>query len=437
MVREGREAESSGKGLHGGGLPEYRWVVEKQEPVLRPADVMLAEHISIYPEGLTFAENGDLLMAACSPTAAKTFIVRSSDRGETWKQQGTLEHRSAEGYAADGGFVEGMSRLRSGRLVLIYYILKQEIEKTQPGYPYFIEGGNNFRFTHLSSAQWGAYSDDEGKTWRYSPMDIGPFMSMDAEASTQIFETDDGTLVASFRGHLNQAEMDSGITSNGVIRSRDGGVTWGDANPIVQAQPGSGLCFNESQIVPLEDGRWLAMIRLNNNNFAQSPLTMCRSYSGDQGCTWSYPVRTRFRGGEPGMGVLADGAVICVQTGPGWTSTLTFRYGWELKQEHTRPSTQNTRGGLLYEVSCDGGLTWSYWGRLYSTEPGSREHIGSPIIRALDQDTAIAVYHRGEKGGHERFPDLPSGSYGPQFIGASRLCRVPADDPRAAALITP
>ena len=78
-------------------------------------------------------------------------------------------------------------------------------------------------------------------------MDIAPFVSMDAEAYSQIFETDDGTLIASFRGHLlSQAEMDSGITSNGVIRPRDGGLRWGDASPITRAAPGSGLWFNES-----------------------------------------------------------------------------------------------------------------------------------------------------------------------------------------------
>ena len=60
------------------------------------------------PEGLTFAKNGDLLMAACvnsgigmavrKPAVGKTVIMRSSDRGKTWREQGVLEHRADAGY---------------------------------------------------------------------------------------------------------------------------------------------------------------------------------------------------------------------------------------------------------------------------------------------------------------------------------------------------
>jgi hypothetical protein len=118
-------------------LPDYRWVVEEQQICLRPKDLGLEERISFSPEGLTFARNGDLLMAACSPEAGKTFIMRSADRGKTWKQQGVLEHRG-EG---EFGCVEGMVMTKSGRLVMFYYILKQETESVRPGWPYYVPGG--------------------------------------------------------------------------------------------------------------------------------------------------------------------------------------------------------------------------------------------------------------------------------------------------------
>ena len=412
-----------------GELPDYRWVVEEQQIILRPKQLGLDKIISIYPEGLTFAANGDLLMAACGPEAGKTFIMRSSDRGKTWTRQGVFQHRNPpQAYSARSGSVEGMHMTRSGRLVLIYYVLDQKYVKTVPDNPYYVPDGNNYRFTRLRSVQWGAYSDDEGKSWRYAPMDLSLFKSMDAEASSQIFETKAGTLVASFRGHLNQEELDSGITSNGIIRSHDGGKSWGDANPIAKARPGSGLWYNESQVIPLPDGRWLCMMRLNDNN--QPPkalLIMNRSYSRDQGRTWTYPVQTRFRGGEPGTGILSDGAVLCTQTaGRVFDSVIredrveVRRYGIE------------ERSKLLYEISYDGGLIWAYWGDLYRAEAGSSEHIGSPIVRPLDQDTAIVVYHRGSKASAEKH-----GRYGKQFIGASWLVKVPLVDPRAKALRTP
>jgi len=40
---------------------------------------------------------------------------------------------------------------RSRRLVLIYYIFKQQIAGRGPESPYRVPGGNNFRFAHLSS----------------------------------------------------------------------------------------------------------------------------------------------------------------------------------------------------------------------------------------------------------------------------------------------
>ena len=175
------------------------------------------------------------------------------------------------------------------------------------------------------------------------------------------------------------------------------------------------------------------MMRLNNNNFPSSPLTMCRSYSNDKGYTWSYPVRTRFHGGEPGMGWLADGAIMCAETGIGWVTTLRFTID-STSGTHTSPVDRGAEQGegLLYEVSYDQGRTWQYWGPLYASERGSREHMGSIIIRALDEDSAIAVYHRGSKNLAEKY-----GGYGPQFIGASWLEKVPADSPQAADLQYP
>ena len=155
-------------------------------------------------------------------------------------------------------------------------------------------------------------------------MDIGPFRSMYAHACSQIFEDGNGTLVASFRGHLTAGELDSGITSNRIIHSHGGGLSWGDAAPIVRAQPGSGLWYNENQVLPLPDGRWLCMMRLNDNNVIPVfPLTMCRSHSEDKGRTWSYPVQTQFHGGEPRMVCLPDGAILCAQTALQKTVSLT------------------------------------------------------------------------------------------------------------------
>ena len=427
-------------------LPDYRWVVTGQEIIVRPEHVGEPEGVATLPMGLTFDANGDLLMAAGIANrdhgqhtgSARMVLLRSSDHGRTWSQQGALRYRETE---SGPEYAEGMQsrliRLDSGRLVAILNVEAGQVGARachverfpRPDDPYFIEFGQNLRLDRLPSVQWGVYSDDGGRTWQHAPMDISPFKSAIFYGSSQIIQAADGTLVATFTGHLSQDELDSGITSNGLIRSRDGGLSWGDANPIVTAQPGSGLWYSENAVLPLPDGRWVCMMRLNNHNF--SPLTICRSYSKDEGRTWCHPVRTRFHGGEPGMGRLPDGAILCAQSGLGGRHEVQFTAaGMSFKS--ISPAENGERPGLLYEVSYDGGLTWSYWGPLYRAEAGSPEHMGTPIIVPLDSDTAIAVYHQGVKDLAEKM-----GGYGPVVIGASWLRKAAADSPEAAGLEYP
>lgn len=396
--------------------PDYRWVVTEQKIIVRAEQVGEQEAVmSLVPEGLTSAGNGDLLLAAClwppkTHPADRTVILRSADAGHTWTEQGILEHKKS---TVGKGNTEGMLRLRSGRLVIIGFALDLDLSGA-PRDEYFIPGGSVARFERLRSEQWAAYSDDEGKTWNHVPMDISPFLSASFHASSQIFETEDGTLVASFWGHLSQDELDSGITSCGIVRSHDSGLSWEDASIIHRAQPGSALWFCETQILPLEDGRWLCTVRLNDFNFKNFDRAQCRCYSHDQGRSWSYPVRTHFFGGEAGLGRLPDGAVMLAQTEP-----LNWR---------------TTEIGLRYEVSYDRGLTWQYTAPLYTQQAGSGEHRGSVIIRALDDDTALAVYHRGDRDLLEKYGRDMHQGYGPLFIGASWLRKVPADSPLAAEL---
>ena len=97
------------------------------------------------------------------------------------------------------------------------------------------------------------------------------------------------------------------------------------------------------------------------------------------------------------------------------------------------PDIGHGRGrGLLYEISHDDGMTWSYWADLYAMEKGSREHVGSPIVRGLDDETVLVVYHRGRK-----VWSLANPPYGRQLIGASWLSKVPASDPKAGKLLYP
>lgn len=427
-----------------GCLPDHRWIAEKQKIIVRPEDVGEPAGVPVCNQGMCFAENGDLLMAVLivgggygphgrdSVGPPRMVLLRSADGGETWSQQGQLDLGRSE--VGQEIFV-GLLRLGSGRLVGFLNSLDQQchVEKYQKASdPYFIEGGHNIRFDVMRSAQRVVYSDDGGKTWHYVPIDISPFRSMTiSDMRGSIFESADGTLVQPFIGHLSQDELDSGIESTGIIRSRDGGLTWGDTSIVHKGQPGSGWWYNETAILELTDGRWLALMRLNDNDL-NGLLAGCRSYSEDKGYTWSYPVHTRFPIHEPALEHLSGGAVIRAHAGLGYEREAHFTVTGAKWQE-IGPERSGKHPGILYAISHDDGLTWSYWGTLYRADAGSPEHIGSVNILPLGDNTAIAVYHRGI----DTATALKQGGYGPMVIGASWLRKVPADSPEAAGLEYP
>ena len=106
-------------------------------------------------------------------------------------------------------------------------------------------------------------------------------------------------------------------------------------------------------------------MRMNNMNMpGPYPLFLCRSYSSDQGRSWTYPVRTGFyNAGEPGLGVLPDGGLLyagnCVRE-----FVLHVAADGVRKAEGIRiPDTI-----VMYQVSYDDGLTWSYWGDLHAVK---------------------------------------------------------------------
>ena len=245
-------------------------------------------------------------------------------------------------------------------------------------------------------------------------MDIRPYQSASFVSSSQIIETKGGMLATSFYGHLNDEQVRAGGGSVGLIRSHDRGETWGDVSVICGGAPGSGQWFNESWVTVLPDGRWLCIARMNPNTaHRKMPLSLLRGFSGDGGRTWSHPVPTRFHGGEPGGAVLPDGGVLCSQSG-GWTMDLQIRPD---RVNATRWGIID-HGKLLYEVIYDGGVTWGYWSELYGAERGSKEHMGSTIIRVLDKDSVLAVYHRGTKELSDAM------GRGARVIGATWLKRV-------------
>lgn len=396
-------------------LPGHRWVAEEAQVIVDAAG-------SRAPRGLARAGNGDLLMVAAGrsldsgvapdhrrawfvPTDAE--VLRSTDRGHSWVAVGELP-RSPTAFGS--GWYHGLQRLASGRLVMLYSVTRQEITPSEPLGPKDSRGRPmlGWSFTRLESIARGVYSDDEGRSWHESPdVDMAPFRSLQPWGCGPLFETGDGTVVASFRGHLSQAEFDTSVTSNGLIRSHDGGASWGDASVLHRAEPGSYVWFNENAILPLADGRWLAVIRCNyTNEPGQWVRDIFTKHSADRGRSWSAPVKTGFYGGEFLLLALPDGGVLMV-----WA--------------HTNPDFHLDEGeplGVYYALSYDGGDSWTRRQVLYRRHKDRPfEHVGTPAGVVLDDNSVIVVYHCGQ---------AEHGTRGRTRVGATWLRKRPVGDER-------
>jgi predicted neuraminidase len=93
---------------------------------------------------------------------------------------------------------------------------------------------------------------------------------------------------------------------------------------------------SETEIIQLDDGRFLAMMRGN------ASAQLYRSYSDDEGKTWSAIAPTHLPGHCPALIFLASGDLLCAyrDTTPG-------------------------QPGMACAVSADQGETWRILGHLY------------------------------------------------------------------------
>jgi hypothetical protein len=135
---------------------------------------------------------------------------------------------------------------------------------------------------------------------------------------------------------------------------------------VIAAGPDQGFC--EGDVVRLDDGRFLAVVR---EQLAQVAVT---SSSDDDGRTWS-PLRpTGFKGANIKLFRLRSGAILCA-----------YR------------DEDPARRGVGCSLSEDGGETWCWLGHLYAAPPEA-EHVpghlcGYPDLVATGNREVIAVLH--------------------------------------------
>ena len=216
-------------------------------------------------------------------------VLRSTDYGATWTT-------NAPGIAGSDANTAGqIAQLGNGDILL----------------PYSTEITNATYWT-----SWALISKDDGVTWS-APYLVANLASYGHDADEPSLYPIPGTAsgcVANVRG-------DTGSVTNWVLRSSDGGVTWGTPTPTFQ-------CLSKISTLVMSNGLCVYSYR---GSVANSPLTFCTS--ADTGLTYSAATvldsrhtQMQYSSGleiAPGMVALYYG----YQDSSGTNSPLFVRYG--------------------------------------------------------------------------------------------------------------
>jgi hypothetical protein len=280
-------------------------------------------------------------------------ISYSDDNGETWTEPLGL-------YARPGWDVYPMSAARPlgpnhHRLVLGRLKFAPALGGIQP----FAD----WRTTTIDSF-------DGGLTWTEESGDLKLFpWCTEVYGASNPHQLSDGRLMWGLSGTQGQ---DSDWRFGVSFTDADGN---GYTEPVVIAA-GEGLGFPEGDIIPLTDGRFMAVIREQVHHHTVV------AYSSDEGQTWTEPVPTGFLGSNIKLHRLPTGEILCAY----------------------RDEDVNQRG-VSMSVTADDGETWRFVGQLYDAPPEAKHvpgHLcGYPDFIEIGERDFLGVLQTYEDEEHE------------------------------------
>lgn len=349
---------------------------------------------ALFP-GLTRAANGDLLVSFCTTfdcqKGGKAYLLRSSDDGRTWPDATVLlRSRNSDGAI---NLSVGMTRLRDG--TILYPCCDARITR---------------KWDQHDADLIILQSKDHGNTWTDgTPVRVGmkePF------AYGGIIELKNGEILCPIWGKRTSNEP----WRSGIVRSRDGGLTWGEYRTIAYDRSAQSVSrppeqvllshcnvssldgkdqnepefhcagFNETTLLELPDGRVLAILRQQGVNGGQRELYRC--ISSDQGRTWSSPTRLDVWGTSPSLHLHPNGTIMV-----GYRNHLGNPQGLETP-------------GVGVSVSHDAGETWGE--QFMLEDPKGYRYLqefeaGYPAFLTMENGSVMVVFYSFDPSRNDRY----------------------------------
>lgn len=319
---------------------------------------------ALFP-GLAKAANGDLLVSFCTQfdcqPGGEAFLLRSLDEGRTWNTPVPLVRSKKP----DGciNLSVGLATLKDG--TVLYPCCDTRITR---------------KWDQHEADLLILRSHDHGTTWS-DPVPIRTGV-IEPFAYGKVIELRNGDLLCPIWGKRVPAEA----WRTGLVRSRDGGHTWGehvtigyDSNtrlPSPQDEVVHCAGFNEASLVELSDGLVLAVLR--QQGVGPDVRQMFQSLSSDGGLTWSAPQPMALWGTSPSLHLTASGLLL-----------LGYRNHGGNPQELATP-------GVGISLSEDFGATWTEHRLLEDPQGYQYQHefeAGYPAFLDLDRHRTLAVFY--------------------------------------------
>jgi hypothetical protein len=319
---------------------------------------------ALFP-GLARAANGDLLVSFCTQfdcqPGGKAYLLRSSDEGRTWNTPVPLVRSKKP----DGciNLSVGLTTLKDG--TVLYPCCDTKITR---------------KWDQHEADLLILRSHDHGTTWS-DPVPICADV-IEPFAYGKIIELMDGDLLCPIWGKRLSDEP----WRTGLVRSRDGGHTWGehvtigyDSNtrlPSPQDEVVHCAGFNEASLVELPDGLVLAVLR--QQGVGPDVRQMFQSRSSDGGHTWSAPQPMALWGTSPSLHLTESGRLL-----------LGYRNHRGNPQELATP-------GVGISLSEDFGSTWSEHRLLEDPQGYQYQHefeAGYPAFLDLDRHRTLVLFY--------------------------------------------